>query len=226
MADDHAHLAPVTSLRDWRSGARRDADPDASGTAGADPTPRVDPATRAAALEAAEQRALAALRRGDRSREELRRDLAGDAGLEAEGLDAADIDALLDRLTDLGYVDDERMAEHLADRLTERKRLGTEGLRRALRERRLDDAAIASVLAERDRDDEFDRAAELASDRAERMRGLDHDTAMRRLVAFLQRRGYGQGVAVIAAGEALTGSASVRPGRRGSASVFFGNADD
>lgn len=206
-------LAPVTSLGAWRRASR-------SGTSDERATEIVAPASRRVLVDAAEQRALAILRRGDKSREELRLALVGESAGETPGerLDDDEIAALLDRLAELGYLDDVRMAEHLVDRLRERKGLGNAGLRRALRERRLDSEAIDQALAGLDRDDEFARAAELASSRAGRLRGLDHDTAMRRLVGVLQRRGYSQGVAMIAAGEALVasdpGARSARAGRR------------
>ncbi|GGA74405.1 hypothetical protein GCM10011490_26370 [Pseudoclavibacter endophyticus] len=180
------------------------------------------------AVEAAEHRILRRLRRADRSREELRRELASD-----DLLDDESVEGLLDRLADLGYVDDVRMAETLADKLLDRKGKGIEGVRRELRHRLLDDDVIAEALEGRERDDEFNRAASLAASRAERLRGHDRDTAMRRLMGFLQRRGFGSGVALIAANDAL--DALDRPGtpgptrgtaRPGVSGVYFGNADE
>lgn len=186
-----------------------------------------DVPSRIEALATAEQRILARLRRADRSREELRRELASDEFLDRDG-----IEELLDRLADLGYIDDERMAEALADKLLDRKGKGLDGVRRELRARLLDDNAIAHALNGRERDDDFARAAALAAGRAARLRGLDRDVALRRLTGFLQRRGFLSGVALIAAGEALdavdrpAGHGTLDAPSRPATGVYFGNLDD
>lgn len=185
-----------------------------------------DAPTRDEALATAEQQLLRRLRRGDRSREELRRELAGD-----EHLDEAGIEAILEKLDSLGYIDDLRMAETLADKLFDRRGKGIEAVRRELRHRFLSDEAIEHAIDGRERDDEFSRAAELAVSRAERLRGVDRETALRRLVGFLQRRGFGSGVAFIAANDALNGvdapprSPSGSAGTSGTSGVYFGNTD-
>jgi regulatory protein len=59
------------------------------------------------------------------------------------------------------------------------------------------------VVDEADPGDEEDRALEVARARASRFRGLDTATAYRRLLGFLERRGYGGEAARTAARKAL-----------------------
>ena len=177
---------------------------------------------RSGAIERAFDVTCRSLGRSDKSVEEVRRALASD-----EALDAAGIESILERCTELGYLDDERFAATLVDRLLHRKRLGRAGLERELRARLLDHDTIEQALASVDRDDEYARAGELAESRAERLRGVEPEAAMRRLTAFLVRRGFSHGVATIAAGEALHGggtrSAHTDDARQ---RVFFGNTSD
>lgn len=150
------------------------------------------------AVEAAEERALAMLRRTDRSSGELRRALAQD-----ELLGEAEIERILERLGELGYLDDARLAEHLVEKHLVRQGKGRMAVERLLRDKGIPPEAIDAALAEHDRDDEFERARETAIDRARKLRGLDEETATRRLVSFLQRRGFTSGVAYRAAQDAL-----------------------
>lgn len=150
------------------------------------------------AVEAAEERALAMLRRADRSSGELHRALAED-----ELLGEAEIERILERLGELGYLDDARLAEHLVEKHLVRQGKGRMAVERLLRDKGIPPEAIDAALAEHDRDDEFERARETAIDRARKLRGLDAETATRRLVSFLQRRGFTSGVAYRAAQDAL-----------------------
>lgn len=235
--DDAERVSAEATSQSWEGpgasddGTSRDSFDGTPGDSFADEQPG-EPAsfpTRDEALLAAEARILKRLRRGDRSRGELRHELAGDELLDADG-----IEQLLDKLADLGYIDDARMAESLADKLFDRRGKGIEGVRRELRQRMLDDESIAAALDGRDRDDEFERAAGIAETRAERLRGVDRETAVRRLTAFLQRRGFGSGVSLIAANNALDGTGgtsrkggAATKGDSGAASrVYFGNTTD
>lgn len=180
-----------------------------------------DPAGLEAASRA-EDRAVAMLRRADRSSGEMRAHLAAD-----ESLGEAEVEGILERLEALGYLDDGRLAEMLVEKHLVRQAKGRPAVERLLRDRGLDADAIEAALAEHDRDDEFERARASAESRATKLRGLDDETAMRRLASYLQRRGFTSGVAFRAAEEALR----PRPGsvpRGGSATdrVRFAPADD
>jgi SOS response regulatory protein OraA/RecX len=138
----------------------------------------------------------------DVSEAELRQKLV------AKGLEQPDVDAELERMKRTGLVDDAALAERLVRILRERKGLADAALRPALRARLLPpdviDAALASAAEDRESIEE--RLDELAHDRARRLTTLPPDVAERRLLAFLQRKGY-SGSAVRSAAEAALADA-------------------
>jgi regulatory protein len=71
------------------------------------------------------------------------------------------------------------------------------------------DAALAELP-----DDDADRALDFARTKARSMSSLDRDTALRRLVGQLSRRGYGGSVAMTAARQALDENGSGGSGVR------------
>ncbi|KAB1641873.1 regulatory protein RecX [Gulosibacter chungangensis] len=98
---------------------------------------------------------------------------------------------IVNRMIDLGYLDDASLAEQLVSGALSRKGLGRGGMSRELRKRGITDEIIQTVLGDFDGSEEFDRALELARERASRFRGLDYETAQRRLYGYLARRGFG-----------------------------------
>ncbi|PPG32413.1 hypothetical protein C5E10_09755 [Pseudoclavibacter sp. RFBG4] len=189
----------------------------------------------------AQETLVRALARSDRSTEEARRLLRAWRGEDPKGahapedgteeatefeeslrLDDDEIEQVIERCTELGYLDDLRLAELLVHKARDKKHSGIQGVERALRERFISAEAMAEALAEVDRDDELERARDLAADRLRRVKGLEPDVAIRRIAGFLSRRGYSAGVAFNAAREVVQGGP--RPGRSssGSAGVFFG----
>lgn len=124
--------------------------------------------------------ALRALGRRAASRQEL------DRTLERRDVDPEVREAVLERLAAEGLVDDEQLAQDLAERLRERKHLGERGIAAELRRRGLDPDDV-----EREESDaELQRAITAAAERRRRMGSLDDDVAERRLSAWLQRRGF------------------------------------
>lgn len=134
---------------------------------------------------AARQVSVAALARRGLSRRELERQLR-DRGFPDDEI-AAEV-ALLERD---GQVDDIALAQHLVGTLQERKGLGRSAIAAELTRRLLAPAAIEYALDLIDTGDELSHAREIAIKRAGQLRHLDRDTAVRRLSAFLARRGYG-----------------------------------
>lgn len=126
------------------------------------------------------------------------------------------IETEVERLTRVGLLDDEQLASDLVDRLHDRKGLGRQGVVAELRRRGIDQLVIDTVLTTADDDDagdaEAERALDLAIKRAGQMRGLDRETAERRLSGFLMRKGYGGGIVRTAVRTALDGSSSRRGG--------------
>lgn len=134
----------------------------------------------------AEHVSMAAISTRDVSEAELRSRLA------ARGVDQADIDAEIRRVTAAGLVDDAALAARLVQTLRERKGLGDAAIRPTLRTRRIPQAIIDAVLLQH-ADDEAtvqDRLQDVADDRARRLVSLQPEVAERRLAAFLARKGY------------------------------------
>ena len=104
----------------------------------------------------------------------------------AEG-DAADLVAKFERLN---YLNDERLARELTSRLSDRKGKSKSVISRELRQRGISHHAIDAALELIDDDDELAKATELALQRVRQFSKLDPETAERRLVGFLSRRGF------------------------------------
>lgn len=106
------------------------------------------------------------------------------------GFEEADIEAALVDLEAVDLVDDERFARELAAHQVDRRLAGRRAALAALRK-----AGVARDLAEHaveeaSGEDEEARAEELARSRLGRLGNLPPEAAYRRLLGFLQRRGY------------------------------------
>lgn len=108
-------------------------------------------------------------------------------------LDGGAAEDLLERFERVGYLDDTRLAEQIVHTHHERKGLGRSAVEAEMRRRKLDQHAMSAVLDELSVD-ESGPAAELASGRLSRMSSLDDETAERRLLSFLMRKGYSSSV--------------------------------
>ncbi|GII99428.1 regulatory protein [Sediminihabitans luteus] len=118
------------------------------------------------------------------------------------------VDPLLDRLEEVGLIDDAAYAAMLvrtrhAERGASRRLLAQE-----LRRKGIDEGTAADALAQVDDDDEREAARELAVRRVARTRGLDRDVRIRRAVGALARKGYAPGLAFELVREALDREAS------------------
>jgi regulatory protein len=105
---------------------------------------------------------------------------------------------VLDRLTDVGLVDDEDFAEQWVRSRHVNAGKGKRALASELRTKGVDDEVIAAVLADIDSDAERSRAEQLVADKLRRERltdGTDDVKVARRLVSMLVRRGYHQSMA-------------------------------
>lgn len=137
---------------------------------------------------------------------------------EARGVLVADevppdaAEAILDRFTALGYLDDRALAEQLVDKALSRKAQGRQAIAQTLAQRGIPrdvaDEALAALPG-----DEGDRALEFARAKAAQLSHLDHDTALRRLAGQLARRGFGSS-ALSAARAALEEQNGARRGVR------------
>lgn len=181
-------------------------------------------AVRAAACH---DRALDALARRGRARGELAR------WLRDREFSAAEIDPVLDRLTELGLLDDRAFARgfvqsRMAGRAFGPRRVAADLARRGV-DRRVIDETIAEFWAEQAAAGADDPATDLTGDvvgavapedlvaraaasRLRALRGLDPVVARRRLVGWLARRGFGIGESVRVAARLLSdeGDAAAR----------------
>lgn len=127
------------------------------------------------------------------------------AFLAQRDVDTSIIEATIERFVGRGWIDDAVLAEQLLHAGTTRKGQGRRAIAQALAARGIPrdiaDAALADLP-----DDDAERALEYARSKAHGLRSYDMDTALRRLIGQLSRRGYGGSVASIAARTALTES--------------------
>lgn len=131
--------------------------------------------------------------------------------LREQHLPAETISDVLEDFARRGYLDDAALAGHLVTSGTQRKGQGRVALSRALAQRGIPRDLITAALDEVP-DDDAERALEFARTKARALSRLDHDTALRRLVGQLSRRGYSGPVAMSAAKTALAEAVgSARP---------------
>jgi regulatory protein len=105
---------------------------------------------------------------------------------------------VLDRLTQVGLVDDAEFAEQWVQSRRMNAGKGKRALAAELRTKGVDDEVIATALAGINADAERSRAEQLVADRLRREPLRDDGDAAkvtRRLVGMLARRGYGQSMA-------------------------------
>ena len=124
---------------------------------------------------------LAAIRRRERCRGEL------DEWLAKRGYEFEDRTAALDRLEEVGELDDSSFARRYAEDKRELSGWGPERIREALLARGVSLMDVEEALDADSYDEQLDRASELL----ERKGGdLDSDVARGRALGFLTRRGY------------------------------------
>jgi regulatory protein len=104
---------------------------------------------------------------------------------------------VLDRLTDVGLIDDADFAEQWVQSRRVSAGKGKRALAAELRTKGVDNDVITAALAGIDADAERERAEQLVRDKLRREKLVDDDDAkiVRRLVGMLARRGYSQTMA-------------------------------
>ncbi|NLG22733.1 MAG: regulatory protein RecX [Actinomycetales bacterium] len=147
--------------------------------------------------EVARQIALRQLTMAPRSRKQL------EDKLRQRGCDDDVARTVLDRLTEVGLVDDEAYARMLVRSRQETRGLAPRALTQELRRKGVADEIIEGALGDVDPDDDADRARQLVEKRLRTMRGLDRQVQTRRLAGFLARKGYDSSLAFRVIREAL-----------------------
>ncbi len=122
--------------------------------------------------------------------------------LSDRGVPAAVIDSALERARDERLVDDPALAAALVASWRS-KGHAVARIRRSLQDRCFDAATITTALGVTAGEDPEAAAFAIARDRADRLTGVPADAAHRRVVGFLLRRGYPDGLARKVAREAV-----------------------
>lgn len=113
--------------------------------------------------------------------------------LRSKGFDDAAAEAAVERLQDLGYLDDAAFAARWVENRQEHRPRSKAMLERELRQKGIDRQTIEETIAETDID-EVAAARELAEQKMRSMSGLDPETRNRRIGGMLARRGFGYDV--------------------------------
>lgn len=99
-------------------------------------------------------------------------------------------ETVLDRMTDVGLIDDDAFARSWVTSRQERRHLSKSVLRRELRDKGVEAELIDDAVAEVSGEDERAAARVLAEKKLRSMRGLDVRVQQRRLAGALGRRGF------------------------------------
>ncbi|WP_151526239.1 regulatory protein RecX [Serinicoccus kebangsaanensis] len=124
--------------------------------------------------------------------------------LRDKGCDPQVASRVLDRMSEVGLVDDEAYAEMYVRSKQETKGLAAGALRQELRKKGVADEVVDSALEDIDPEHEKEQARALTERRLRTMRGLDREVQTRRLAGFLARKGYSSGVSYQVIQEALS----------------------
>jgi regulatory protein len=122
--------------------------------------------------------------------------------LKRKGYEPDTIDLAIERVRNWGYLDDADFARRWVDNRMEHRPRGKRMLEMELRQKGVDRETIETTIEETEID-EVAAATELARKAAAKMRGLDPETAKRRITGQLARRGFDYGTIRAALADAL-----------------------
>jgi regulatory protein len=100
------------------------------------------------------------------------------------------IEKVLDRLQGVGLINDESFAREWLQARTRSGALGSRRVRQELKQKGVAEEVIAAVWAENSPTSEAESCEELARKKWRTLRTLPRETARRRLLGFLTRRGF------------------------------------
>jgi len=147
--------------------------------------------------DVARQIVLRQLAMAPRSRAELAQKLA------QRGCAADVATTVLDRMTQVGLVDDEAYAQMLVRSQQAGRGLAKRALARELRTKGIEDHLAEDALTAISDEDERDRARALVDKKLRAMHGLGIEVQTRRLVGMLARKGYSSNVTYAVIREAI-----------------------
>jgi len=160
-------------------------------------TPRADNSTASGAENTALLIALRLLESQPRTRVELERALA------RRGVPTDAATAVLDRFAEVGLIDDEAFAQAWVTSRHAGRGLSRRALAVELRQRGVDAETIGAAVSVVSSDEEEAAATILVNRRLRTMAGLPRETARRRLLGMLARRGFSTGLALRVIDETL-----------------------
>lgn len=99
-------------------------------------------------------------------------------------------EAVLDRMTEVGLIDDEAFAQAWVSSRQQRRHLSRRALRQELQRKGVDAEVVAETLEGVDTDDEIEAATALAEKKLRSLRGVEPQVRRRRLAGALARRGF------------------------------------
>ena len=114
--------------------------------------------------------------------------------LERKGTEPDIANAVLDRMTEVGLIDDRAFASMLVRARRTEKGLARRALRQELTLKGIDSLIIDEVLESITDDQEYERAVELVQKKLRTMNSLSDEAKIRRLAGLLARKGYSSGV--------------------------------
>ncbi|MDO4791264.1 MAG: regulatory protein RecX [Buchananella hordeovulneris] len=173
------------------------------------PGPAASPAEQ---VDLAREAALRSLTACARTRAQLEQSLA------RKGFEPPVIAQVLDRLTEVGLVDDAAYARALVRDRAKERGLSRKAIAVELSRKGIAGTVAREALEELDPDSERATALELARAKARATRGLDYQVRARRTLAHLGRKGYGSEVANWATRAALAAD----PQEEGRDGDYFG----
>lgn len=188
-----------------RAGSRTASDSDA-GSPDADLPETDDDGDASAVARRAETRLVRALAARGLSEREARDRLRRD------GVEQNDVEEIIERLMAVGVLDDRVLAEQIVYQSVTRKNQGRRAVAQTLSKRGISRDEI-DIALEALPDDDYERALEFAQGKAPSLARLDRDTALRRLIGQLSRRGYGGSLAMSVAKQAIDESGSAGTSR-------------
>ena len=166
----------------------------------ADLSPDADP------VEVARAICLRQLTAGPRSRAQLARALAG------KGVPEQAAQAVLDRFTEVGLIDDAAFAQAWVESRQRGRGLSRRALAYELHARGVEPADRDTALSAIDADSEAAAARMLVDRKLSGTRGLDPAARVRRLTGMLARKGYPGGLAMRVVREALAADGAATAG--------------
>ena len=113
------------------------------------------------------------------------------------------IDQAIERVANLGFIDDLSLAQGMVRVRSEVLRHSKARIRRDLLAKKIPPRVVEQALADIDPDLEAPAALALAENRVRKLHGLSDEVVLRRVVGFLQRRGYSGAVAFQATKQAI-----------------------